>query len=118
MNDFIGEGEAAQVTTTYRCRHYFESNHFKHVQHTTVSLMYKYKVYALREDKKFLRFRETEDSTTELDTLRHNMLCTTMNDEPIESSMNNTCILQPLLDAFYRHYLIKAEESYRKNRVE
>lgn len=60
MSDSLEEGESPQESNSYRGRHYLERNHFKLVQPTTVSLMYEHAVYAVLEEKNFLRFLETK----------------------------------------------------------
>lgn len=75
--------------------------------------------YLLQDEKIFLRFLGTEAWPMELDTLWHNMLCTTtMVDQLTDYSGNDACFLRSLLDAFWLHYVVKAKIDIEKNRVD
>ncbi len=87
MNAVLDGLEVAQVNCIYRLRHWSESNDFKSAQSKTVVEQFNFSILSLKEEEKFLGIIGRSTWPTHMDTVKENLLRTTLCD--MELSMNS-----------------------------
>jgi len=118
MNAAEKFGEEAQINTLYRVKELCEMNNYKTVQQDEVSHQSKLAVDAILEEKKFLQYLDCNTWPVGLETVRVNLLRSTVLDKELEQNRgNDSIILECLRNALYsvdRRYALEREDTGRK----
>lgn len=109
MRGSLAHGKKAQLTTTYRCKHFFQSNNFKPAQHIGVSEQFRNAVWALDEEVKFLTYINKTEWPCKMHTLRDNLLRTNVLDRDTTGNHGNQNSILPVLTTFARHFPAQAD---------
>lgn len=110
MNATGVDGQRAQISTIFKSRDVCKSNQFKPVKHTDITRLFHLSLAAINEEKKFLRFLEPQMWPVEMKVLRENMMRSTILDRSINDNQGKADILEPLIDAYKRHFPASAPQ--------
>ena len=109
-------GEEVQINCLYRIKEICEMNSYKTVQHDEVSKQSKLAMDALLEEKKFLEYLDCKSWPVGLETVRINLLRSTVLDKEVEENRgNDSVILECLRDLLYavdRRYALDREKAW------
>ena len=116
MNAAEKFGEEAQINTLYRIKELCEMNNYKTVQQDEVSHQSKVAVDAILEEKKFLQYLDCSTWPIGLETVRVNLLRSTVLDKEIEQNRGNDSIilecLRNALSSVDRGYTLERERAW------
>ncbi len=103
MTASIEGKEDAQVNCIYRLKHWSESNDFRRVQGKVVGEQFGLAVLALKEEDKFLDAIQSDEWPEHMDTIKENVLRTTLcDDELMVNSGNDGDVLPSIWKCFER----------------
>ncbi len=103
MNAVLDEQEDVQVNCIYRLKHWCESNDFKPVQSKVVGEQFNFSILSLKEEQKFLSLIGYEEWPSHMQTIKENLLRTTLCDQELAMNAGNgTDILPSIWKGFKR----------------
>ncbi len=89
MNAVLDGLDLAQVNCIHRLRHWCESNNFKRAQSKTVIEQFNFSILSIKEEEKFLRIIGRDDWPSHMDTVKENLLRTTLCDTELAMNSGN-----------------------------
>ncbi len=104
MNSKEKDSHLLQINCLHRVKDVYSETH-KTIKSEDLTKQFKYSKMAQNEHDKFLRFIESESWPTEMETLKQNLLRSTILDKELDENNNNEYVILPkLLDAYRRHF--------------
>ncbi len=108
MNAKDRNGERAQLCTIHRAKDLYSQNNFtKAIKPEQITKQYELSVYAIEEEQKFLEFISPDGWPTEMNSIRTNLLQTTLLDVEIEANRGKVQLLGSLSNSYKRHFPVK-----------
>jgi len=97
MNAVLDGHEEAQINCIYRLKHWCETNDFKPVQSTVVAEQFHFSILSIQEEKKFLELIKRDQWPEHMETVRENVLRTTLCDKELSLNYGNDLDILPTI---------------------